>query len=103
MALLWPDRTNYKGEKGVVPVVNEEGEQDMTRMSTLVSVGVARLEQVMTREADVATRVVASNKSTDQVFQKTKPGPEVMSQVKKGIVAKVKFQPDKIRCQGSGS
>ena len=69
----------------VVSVEEEEGEQDITRMSTLVPVGVAKLEQVMTRERDVATRVVASNKSTDQVFQKTKPGQEVMSQVKKKL------------------
>ena len=83
-ALLWPDGSKYEGETLMVPVVEEDGEQDMTSMSTLVPVGVAKLEQVMTRERDVATRVVASNKS---MVQKTKPGPEVMSQVNKEIVA----------------
>ena len=74
-ALLWPDGTRYEGEEVVVPVEEqEEGDQDMTSMSTLVPVGVvsleqvpvgvASLEQVMSGEGD-ASRVVASNKLTE--------------------------------------
>eukprot|EP00092_Neocalanus_flemingeri_P017770 GFUD01019227.1.p1 GENE.GFUD01019227.1~~GFUD01019227.1.p1 ORF type:complete len:1003 (+),score=360.29 GFUD01019227.1:61-3069(+) len=52
--LLWPDGSRYEGEEVVVPMV-EEVEQDMTSMTTLVSVGSARLEQILSGEGDVAS------------------------------------------------
>ena len=78
-ALLWPDGSKYEGETLMVPVVEEDGEQDMTSMSTLVPVGVARLEQEMPGAGDEATHVMSSNKITVGGIQKT-PRPEVITQ-----------------------
>ena len=94
-ALLWPDGSKYEGETLMVPVVEEDGEQDMTSMSTLVPVGVARLEQEMPGAGDEATHVMSSNKITVGGVQKAKPRPEVITQTEgtKEAVAKGKFQP----------
>ena len=94
-ALLWPDGSKYEGEKVMVPVVEEDGEHDMTSMSTLVPVGVARLEQEMSGAGDVATHVKSSNKITDREVQKAKSRPEVITRAEgtKEAVAKVIFPP----------